>query len=125
MTEELEDTRDRNIVLETEWSCCREENGLMETELTGRFLMSHINISSDSHLKVVVSATVFLRNSVTVLVRNISFDFSQIRGKIFLVWLLQYTHTLVFLFSSYIFYKLQTWIKKFIPEIQFLSPPKV
>ena len=87
MTEELEDTRDRNIVLETEWSCCREENGLMETELTGRFLMSHINISSDSHSKFVVSATVFLRNRVTVLVRYVTYNFSQIRGKIFLVWI--------------------------------------
>ena len=33
--EELEDVRDRNIILETEWSCCREENGLLENELTG------------------------------------------------------------------------------------------
>ncbi|XP_047128724.1 centromere-associated protein E isoform X3 [Hydra vulgaris] len=32
--EELEDVRDRNIILETEWSCCREENGLLENELT-------------------------------------------------------------------------------------------
>ena len=37
--EELEDFRDRNIILETEWSCCKEENGLLENELTGEAVL--------------------------------------------------------------------------------------